>query len=67
MDQNGKLGAQELNDLSDELATLSKQQSDSRQAEVYIRMSLQEVKDFDERKGRISRIYVILAKHDAAR
>ena len=63
----GRLNAQEIKDLSDELAALAKKQSDARETEVYIRMTPQEIKDFDNRQDRISRIYVILANHDSKR
>ena len=63
----GKLNAQEIKELSDELAALAKKQSDARQTEVYIRMTPQEIKDFDQRKDRISRIYVLLDNHDSKR
>jgi hypothetical protein len=46
----GRLNAQELKDLSDELADLSQKQADARETEVYIRMTPQEIKDFDNRK-----------------
>lgn len=67
MENKGRLNAQQLKDLSDELAAMSKQQSDSRLAEVFIRMSPKEIAEFDGRKGRISRIYVILSNHDERR
>jgi len=66
-DQRGRLNAQQLKDLSDELAALSQQQADARQTEIYIRMTPQEIKDFDTRKNRISRIYVILHNNDLKR
>jgi len=67
VEPRGRLNAQELKDLSDELADLSQKQSDARQTEVYIRMTPQEIKDFDTRRDRISRIYVILSNHDSKR
>lgn len=54
MAQQGRLNMQQLKDLSDELATLIKQQSDARLTEVFIRMNEQEIKAFDLRKARIS-------------
>jgi len=62
-----RLNSQQLNDLSNELAALAKQQSDARLDEVFIRMTEQEIKAFDLRKERISKIYVILNEHDAKR
>jgi hypothetical protein len=59
--------AQELKDLSEELAALSEKQADAREAEVYIRMTPQEIKDFDIRRDRISAIYVILSNNDSKR
>jgi hypothetical protein len=67
VERQGRLNAKQLKDLSDELAALAKVQSAARHAEVYIRMSPKEVEEFDERKGRISAIYVILSNHDANR
>jgi hypothetical protein len=67
VEQQGRLNSQQLKDLSVELAALSKQQSDSREAEVFIRMTPQEIKDFDTRKDRISAIYVALSNHDSKR
>ena len=67
MAQRGRLNTQQLKDLSHELEGLSKQQSDSRLAEVYIRMTPKEAEEFDVRKNRISAIYVILANDDAKR
>jgi hypothetical protein len=67
MEQRSRLNSQQLKDLSDELATLTKQQSDARLTEVYLRMTPEEIKAFDVRKKRISRIHVILSEHDAKR
>lgn len=64
MERQGKLNTKQLKDLSDELAALAQKQTDAREAEVYVRMTLQEVKDFDKRKERISAIYVVLSNHD---
>ena len=63
----GRLNSQQLKDLSDELATLAKQQSDARLTEVFIRMNKQEIEAFDLRKERISKIYANLSEHDAKR
>jgi hypothetical protein len=63
----GRLNAMQLKELSDELAALTKQQSDARLTEVFIRMTEAEVNAFDLRKQRISQIYVILSEHDAKR
>jgi hypothetical protein len=60
MEDKGRLDAQQLKDLSDELAALAQKQSDARETEIYVRMTPQELKDFDTRQDRISRIYVIL-------
>ena len=62
-----RLSPGQLQDLSDELAALTKQQSDARMTEVFIPMSAAEIEAFDRRKERISRIYVILSNHDAKR
>jgi hypothetical protein len=67
VERRGRLNAKQLKDLSDELAALAQQQSDARLTEVYIRMTPQEIKDFDKRKDRISAIYVILSHHDDKR
>jgi hypothetical protein len=62
-----RLNAQQLRDLSDELTVLTKQQSEARLLEVFIRMNEQEVKAFELRAQRISQIHVILSEHDAKR
>jgi hypothetical protein len=62
-----RLNAQQLRDLSDELTVLTKQQSEARLLEVFIRMNEQEVKAFELRARRISQIHVILSEHDAKR
>jgi len=62
-----RLNQKQLRDLSDELAALSKQQSDARLLEVYVRMSPQEMEAFDLRTQRISHIHIILSEHDAKR
>jgi hypothetical protein len=62
-----RLSPQQLKKLSDELADLARQQSDARLTEVFIRMTQQEIKAFDLRAERISRIHVILSEHDAKR
>jgi hypothetical protein len=62
-----RLDPQQLQELSDELAALVKQQSDARLTEVYVRMNQQEIKAFDLRAQRISKIHVILSEHDAKR
>jgi hypothetical protein len=54
-------------DLTDELALLTKQRSDARLLEEFIPMSKKEIDAFDLRTGRISKIYVILSEHDARR
>ena len=46
---------------------LMKQQHDARLTEVFVRMTPQEIKAFDLRAERISRIHVILSEHDAKR
>ena len=62
-----RLNRQQLKDLSDELAALAKQQSDARLTEVFVRMTPQEIKAFDLRTERISKIHIILSEHDAKR
>jgi len=63
----GRLDPQQLKELSDELAFLTKQQSDARLMEVFVGMTKQEIDDFDLRTQRISRIHVLLSDHDAKR
>jgi hypothetical protein len=53
--------------MNDELAPLTKQQSDVSQGEVFIRLNPAESKAFDQRTERISHIHVILSDHDAKR
>lgn len=67
MERQDRLNSQQLKDLSDELTMLTKQQSDARLTEVYIRMTKEEIEAFDLRKERIRQIYAILGKHDAKR
>lgn len=62
-----RLNSQQLKDLTDELASLMKQQSDARLIEVFVRMTAEEIKAFDFRAERISKIHVILSEHDAKR
>ena len=62
-----RLNSQQLNDLSDELSALIKQQSDAVQMGVFIRMTKAEIEAFDLRQERISKIHVILSEHDAKR
>jgi hypothetical protein len=63
----GRLNSQQLEELSEELASFAKQQSDARLNEVFIPMSPQEIKAFDLRTERISKIHIILSEHDAKR
>jgi hypothetical protein len=65
--RQGRLNERQLKALSDELATLMKQQSDARLTDVFIRMSQKEIDAFDLRQERISKIHVILSEHDAKR
>jgi len=67
MGQQGRLNSQQLRDLSDELAALTKQQSDARLTEVFIRMTTEEINAFNLRRERISQIHVLLGEHDAKR
>lgn len=67
MAQQGRLTSQQLKDLSDQLSALMKQQHDARLTEVFVRMTPQEVKAFDLRTERISKIHIILSEHDAKR
>ena len=60
-----RLNLEQLKDLSDELFALMKQHTDARSTEVFVRMNEQEIKAFDLRAERISRIHVILGEHDA--
>jgi hypothetical protein len=65
--RQGRLNERQLKALSDELATLMRQQSDARLTDVFIRMSQKEIDAFDLRQERISKIHVILSEHDAKR
>ena len=67
MERQGRLNSQQLKDLSDELSSLMKQQSDARLTDVFVRMTPQEIKSFDLQAERISQIHVILHEHDAKR
>lgn len=67
MEQQGRLNTLQLRDLSDELASLMKQQSDARLLEVFIRMNEKEIRAFDRRSDRISKIHIILREHDTKR
>jgi hypothetical protein len=67
MGRQGRLNTQQLKELSDELAALSKQQYDARQNEIFFRMTEEEIKAFDLRKERISKIHVTLSEHDTKR
>lgn len=67
MARRRKLNLQELNELTDELAVLMKQQSDARLTEDFVRMNPKEIDDFDLRTQRIYQIHVILSEHDARR
>ena len=67
MGNQGRLTVEDLKALNDELAALTKQQHDARVLAVYVRMTPQEIKDFETRKARISRIQVILTNHDSKR
>lgn len=57
----------QLKDLSDELAALTKEQYDARLLEVFVRMTEREIRAFDLRTQRISKIHVILSEHEARR
>jgi hypothetical protein len=59
--RQGRLNEVQLKELSDELATLTKQQYEARLLEVFIPMSKKEIQAFDLRTERISKI------HDAKR
>jgi len=67
VEQQGRLNTLQLRDLSDELASLMKQQSDARLLEVFIRMNEKEIRAFDRRSDRISKIHIILREHDTKR
>ena len=67
MEPRRRLTPQQLQELSDELAALSQQQSDARMMEVFVHMTPQEIEDFDLRTERISKIHVLLSEHDANR
>jgi hypothetical protein len=65
--RRGRLNSKQLQDLSDELAALTKRQFDARMLEVFIPMSKKEIEAFDLRTQRISHIHVLLSEHDAKR
>jgi len=65
--RQGRLNEKQLKVLSDELATLMKEQYEARLLEVFIPMSKKEIEAFDLRTEGISRIHVILSEHDANR
>jgi hypothetical protein len=67
LERKGRFAVEQLKELNNELAALTKQQADARMLEVYVRMTEQEIKAFDLRTQRISRIYIILSEHDAKR
>lgn len=62
-----KLDSKQLQDLTDELAALSRQQYDARRNEVFVGMTPQETKTYDHRAERISRIHIILSEHGGRR
>ena len=59
MESHGRLDSQQLKELSDELAVLTKQQSDARLTEIFIRMTQEEIEAFDLRRERICQIYAV--------
>lgn len=63
----GRLDSKQLKELRDELVSLMQQQSDATLNEVFIPMSQQEVKAFDLRTERISKIHVVLSEDDSKR
>jgi hypothetical protein len=65
--RQSRLNSQQLKDLNDELVILTKQQSDARLTEVFIRMNQKEIDAFDLRQERISKIHVLLSEYDAKR
>ena len=60
------LSAEETKTLSEELATLSKQQFMARQSAIFIRMTRPEAADYDARRNRIAEIYGILGTFKAS-
>jgi hypothetical protein len=62
-----RLSSDQLRELKEELDSLSKQQDQSRRAEIYIPMTPQEAVDFESRQERISQIWVILSEHGFTR
>lgn len=62
-----RLNGQQLQELRNEFVALIKQQSDARRDEVFFPMTPQEIKGFNLRAERISKIYAILCEHDASR
>ena len=67
MEGKRRLSSDQLRELKGELDSLSKQQDQSRRAEIYIPMTPQEAVDFESRQERISQIWVILSEHGFTR
>lgn len=60
MGRNERLSAEQVKSLTDELETLTKQQSDARELEIYVRPTSKDLKCFDARQERISAISIAL-------
>jgi hypothetical protein len=65
--RRGKLNSHQIDELTDELAALMRQQSDDRLIEDFIRMNRKEIDAFDLRTRRIYQIHVLLNEHSGRR
>jgi hypothetical protein len=59
----GELSAEDTKALSEELALLTRKQSEALQKTPYARMSQEEAFRYDQRRQRIGRICVLLGKN----
>jgi len=59
------LGMEQIAALADELARLSKRQSDALQSAAYFKMTREEAAEYDERRARIRELTALLGKYKA--
>jgi len=57
-----KLSAEQAKKLADELSALSKLQSEALEAAIYVSMSQEEAKEYDQRGARIGELCRLLGK-----